>query len=93
MEGMEQKELIENSLEKDGQYCALGVVGKSRGIDLRRLDPDDYDHLAKVFGISAALVQEIEWINDQWSAKYPWMRWDYVYTWVRENIKYNEAKK
>ncbi|MGH8712164.1 MAG: hypothetical protein ACREVA_12790, partial [Burkholderiales bacterium] len=68
------------------QYCALGVVGHSRGIDMSRLASDDYDHLAKVFGISSALVQEIERINDDPGTMDPWMRWESIYAWGKGNL-------
>ncbi len=65
MDAMPEKELVAQELQADGQYCAIGTVGAARGIDMSEIDPDDYDAVAKVFGISATLVREIEYHNDE----------------------------
>lgn len=45
--------------------CAIGAVGRQRGVDMSHLDPDDYDTIAGKFGISSPMAQEIVWINDE----------------------------
>jgi hypothetical protein len=59
-----EKKLIAGELELDGQVCALGAVGKVRGIDMSDINPEDYAHVAKTFGIPRALACEIMYEND-----------------------------
>jgi len=68
--------------------CAIGSVGLKRGISMEALDPHDYDKIAATFGIAAALVQEIEWMNDE-GAYYstPKDRWQRMRAWVASQIK------
>lgn len=65
LDTMPEKRLISHELEKDGQVCALGCVGRARCITMNDLDPESYHNIAERFGISQALVREIEWINDE----------------------------
>lgn len=68
MDAMPEKKLIANDLETaDGAVCAIGSVGKARGIDMSSLDPEDYSTVAATFGINEKLAQEIVYMNDeQW---------------------------
>jgi hypothetical protein len=44
------KKLVHGELEtKDGAVCALGSIGKSRGIDMSSIDPHDRDTVAATF--------------------------------------------
>jgi hypothetical protein len=52
----------------DGDYCALGVVGNARGIDMESIDPEDSEWVAQTFGIAKALAKEIMWMNDEVTA-------------------------
>ena len=66
LDAMPHKALISGDLEtKDGDVCALGALGKVRGIDMSELDPEDPDRIANEFGVAACLVQEIEFMNDE----------------------------
>jgi hypothetical protein len=65
LDEMRDKKLIANDLVSDGQYCALGVVGKKRDINLNELDPQDSELVAKQFDISNALAREIVFMNDE----------------------------
>lgn len=58
--------LIRDELEVDGEVCAIGAVGRARGVDMSTLDPEDYAAVAATFGIARALAQEIEYYNDEW---------------------------
>lgn len=69
------------------QVCAIGSVGARRKIDMGRLDPEDHDTLAGVFGIASPLVQEIEWVNDDWDNTTPEQRWVRVRRWAVGCIK------
>lgn len=45
--------------------CAIGAVGKARGIDMTELDPEDYEAVAAKFNIPTVLAQEIVYMNDE----------------------------
>src|SRR5437879_4918550 len=51
-----ERKLIANDLEAEGSVCALGAVGKARGIDMKGIDPEDREKVAEVFGIAPALA-------------------------------------
>src|SRR5688572_2055589 len=86
MDAMPVKELIADNLQKDGSYCALGVVGAKRGLDMSKLDPDDAEAVSETFNIARALAKEIVWINDDEFAyddiETPAQRWSRVRKWV-----------
>lgn len=66
LDAMPEKSLAAESLvTADGEYCTLGVLGARRGIDLGKLDPEDWDSVAKAFDIAPALVREIVFENDE----------------------------
>ena len=76
MDAMPEKELYAGRLQVDGGYCALGVVGAARGVDLASVDmgeDDDYfevDGIAHALNIASQLAQEIMYINDEWGGDY-----------------------
>ena len=63
--------MIAHNLEADGAVCAIGTVGKARGIDMEKIDPEDYESVAGVFGVIAAsnCTQEIVYINDEYGPR------------------------
>lgn len=89
MDAMPVKELIAGELEADGGFCALGVVGAKRGLNLKEIDPHEAEVVAKTFNISEALAREIVWVNDEsgpcWEET-PAQRWIRVRKWVQEVI-------
>lgn len=64
LDALPEKILITDELEKDGDVCALGSVGKARGLDMSKIDYEDPHTVAEAFGIPRALAAEIEFIND-----------------------------
>lgn len=44
---MPVKELIDSELEKDGDVCAIGSLGKHRCIDMDKIDPECPDQVAR----------------------------------------------
>jgi hypothetical protein len=64
LDALTHKRLIDWALIEDGEVCAIGSVGLLRGLDMRKLDPEDPASIAVAFGIAPALVQEIEFEND-----------------------------
>ena len=69
-----------------GPYCALGAIGKARGVRMAELDPDDHDTVATAFGVAGSLVREIMFENDEGGASLnvetPEQRWQRMRTWV-----------
>lgn len=64
MDALPERKLTKDALEADGAVCAIGAVGKVRGVDMSGIDPEDYERIAATFGISTPLAQEIMWMND-----------------------------
>ena len=90
MDAMPVKELIPDELESNGQYCALGVVGKTRGLDLNSIDTEDDRQLSKEFNIARSLACEIMYMNDEGSflgqQETPAKRWERMRKWVDNNL-------
>lgn len=89
LDAMPEKKLVAMELETAGSVCAIGAVGKARGIDMSRIDPEDYETVARRFGISTALAQEIVFENDEhtWNVHSDEDRWNHMREWVRRNLK------
>lgn len=90
LDAMPVKRLIEQALEDGGEVCAMGCIGRARGVDMSKLDPEDPDRIAKAFGIASTLVREIEFVNDDdftWKDETPENRWVRVRKWVVEQIR------
>jgi hypothetical protein len=89
MDAMPEKRLIANELEDSGELCAIGTVGRSRGVDMSKLDPEDRERVADVFNISPALAAEIVFINDEggYGTETPEARFDRVRSWITRQIK------
>lgn len=89
LDALPEKRLIAWELQQKDQVCALGAVGKSRGLDMEDLDPEDHEKVAKAFDIPHALACEIMWENDE--ARYweqtPEQRFKYVRDWVVRHIR------
>jgi len=68
-----EKKLCAHDLQtKDGACCALGAVGRHRGIDMTEMDNRDgelNDDLAAMFDIAKQMAREIQHENDEegWS--------------------------
>ncbi len=88
MDALPEKQLVAWELEAGGQVCAIGSVGRVRGVDMGRLDPEDYSAVANTFGIAEPLAQEIVWMNDEagpWKET-PEQRFDRMRRWVERNL-------
>lgn len=92
LDAMPVKELVAGELEADGQFCALGVVGQARGLDLASIDTYDVESLGPKFNIAEQLAREIMWVNDDYVWPYRWVQvevcgplrgWDSRYVDVR----------
>lgn len=65
LEALPEKRLIRRDLEEGGQVCALGAVGRERGMELGLLDPADYSTVAEKFRLPEALAREVMYLNDE----------------------------
>ena len=79
LDAMPEKRLIAQHIcDTDGDVCALGALGKYRGVDLasfeKQIDADGYcddpdflsEGLAKTFDAAHQLIREIQYYNDEW---------------------------
>lgn len=92
LDAMPEKRLVSSALEKDGEFCALGTVGVRRGLKMGEIDPEDFEAVARSFGIAEALAREIEAENDSdgggWrsTVETPEERWARMRAWVVEHL-------
>ena len=88
MQALPEPKLIANELDADGAVCAIGAVGKARGIDMSNLDPEDYERIAIAFGIPRQLAQEIMYMNDEAGGNVqPSLRFAEMKKWIEENLR------
>lgn len=88
LEAMPEKRLISHELEAKGEVCAIGSVGKRRGLDMSALDAEDWDSVAGAFGIASAMVREIVYENDEgvWKET-PEQRHARMLKWAKAHLK------
>lgn len=66
LDAMPVKRLIADELvTEEGEYCALGVLGAARGIDMKDIDPQESEQVGGIFNISPCMAQEIVYENDE----------------------------
>ena len=92
LDAMPEKALIIGELEnEDGDVCALGALGKARGLDLDKIDPGEPCEVAGAFDIAECLAQEIVYMNDEYfdayTAKTPEERWRGMRKWAAKQIR------
>lgn len=92
IDAIESRRLIGDGLENDhGEVCALGAVGRARGLSLQSVDYESPEAVAAFFGVNEKLAQEIMWVNDEWTRRnnVPAMeeRYQLVRNWILENIR------
>jgi len=88
LDSLPDKKLIAARLEVDGSVCALGAVGKMRGLDMSELDPYDSETMASTFGIAPALAREIVYENDEAVLEEPpEHRFERMRRWASSQIK------
>lgn len=73
LDAMPDKRLVAGELEADGQFCALGVVGQARGLNLAAIDTYDVEALGPQFNIAEQLAREIMWVNDDHVSDTRWV--------------------
>ncbi len=96
LDALPEKKLISGELEEEGSYCALGALGRHRGVDLKALDIRDWDDgdwakLGEAFDIASQLAQEAMYVNDDRDYCYkpttPESRWQSVREWALAQLK------
>ena len=87
LDALPQKRLVKNELEEGGEVCALGALGKARGVALDGLDTYDYEQLGSTFDIAHQLAQETMYVNDDYGST-PEQRWKMVRDWAEEHLAF-----
>lgn len=65
LDAIPDKRLVTDTLEADGQFCTLGVLGAKRGIDMSSIDAHCRESVSEAFGIAEAMAAEIVFENDE----------------------------
>lgn len=96
LDEMPEKKLYVHYLQTEsGQNCSLGVIGAARGINMIGWDPESHEKIADALNIAEALVQEIEYLNDEYPSNYSTgvdedgsalIRWKRMRRWVDNQI-------
>lgn len=89
LDSLPEKKLIEGDLERGGAVCAIGAVGRVRGVDMNSIDPEDSEKVAGVFGIAPTLAREVVYVNDECGRREETEeeRFIRVRKWVQSRIK------
>ena len=94
MDALPEHKLVANELEAHGEVCAIGAVGKARGIDMKGFDPENTELVAAKFGVAEALAREIVYMNDEGSLRIesPEDRFHRMRRWIVNNIRQGQHK-
>lgn len=76
LDAMPDKVLVAGDLEADGQFCALGVAGHVKGLNLAIIDTYDHATLSGTFNIAESLAREIMWVNDEHVNEWKWVQFE-----------------
>lgn len=98
LDEMPVKRLITNALEYNGEVCALGAVGRARGVSMAGLDPENSEAVAGTFDIADCLAREVVYMNDEayygsrgpdgkWQPETPEQRWERMRKWAASQIR------
>lgn len=89
LDALPEKKLITYDLiNAEGAVCALGAVGKARGLDMREIDPEDHEVVANEFDVAHAMACEIMAENDDfWQPESPEGRFYRMRRWIASQIK------
>lgn len=93
LDALPERKLIYGAIEAGGEVCALGAVGRLRGLTMPSVSPDDYGdsryELAKLLNVAPCLAAEVQYINDEanWQTETPEQRFERVSKWVDANLR------
>lgn len=90
LDALPEKKLVQGELETSEGVCALGALGRARGIEMKGIDPEEAELVAHTFNIATALAREVVYENDEavgyWKKETPEQRFERVRKWVADNI-------
>lgn len=91
-DALPEKRLVAGDLEVGGEVCAIGAVGRARGVPMGEIDPECYEDVAGRFDLAEALAREIMWINDDCGRhdETPEDRFKRLRRWVEGRVTLNE---
>jgi hypothetical protein len=95
LDALPERELVSDELVTDeGAVCAIGAVGRARGVDMTGIGPHTPYDVGDRFGIAEALASEIVYMNDERgpSNETPGLRWDRMRRWVASLIDGSETR-
>jgi hypothetical protein len=88
LEALPERRLVSGVLvNEEGAVCALGALGKHRGVDIGALDTEDYEQLGSTFDIAEQLARETMYINDECGLRDDMQRWKTVRAWALRHLK------
>ena len=102
LDALSEKRLIREDLEAPAtgmpfaerhDVCALGAVGRARGLDMSDLDPYDHYTVAARFGIAHMMACEIMYCNDDYHRETPERRFERMRKWVADQILSEQPPK
>lgn len=96
LDAMPEHKLVKGDLEtSSGAVCALGALGKAKGVNLHEVDTYDYPTLGGIFNIAECLAQETMYENDEadWRGdETDEHRWERMRKWAEYSlIEWNKA--
>lgn len=95
LDALPEKKLIQGELETSEGVCAIGALGRARGVEMKGLDPECAERVAAAFNIADALAREVVYENDEamgyWARETPEARFIRVRAWVEAQIKGDPA--
>jgi hypothetical protein len=91
LDALPRRRLVANELEIRADVpdvCALGAVGVARRVNMSGIDPENYSHVAGVFGVAECMAQEIVYVNDEYGYRdTPEQRWLRMRRYIVSQIK------
>lgn len=84
LDAMPVKELVKGDLETEqGAVCALGALGRHKGVTIKAIDTEDWASLGAAFDVAEQLTQEVMYENDEMGhSATPARRWEYMRHWA-----------
>jgi hypothetical protein len=96
LDALPEKKLAAAHLETTGgTVCALGALGRLRGVQLAELDTYDHEQLGEAFNIASQLAAETMYQNDdEWSIRRATDedRWRHVRDWAARQVTPTEEE-
>jgi len=88
LDALPEKRLVAHELEMGGQVCALGAVGRARGLDMSELDPEEFERVALWFRMTEAMAREVMYLNDDhYRSETPEERFARMRAWIEKQIR------